>query len=357
MQGRLSRALKLTRTPYFSFASKELLFGNEARNKMLEGCDKLADAVQVTLGPNGRNVLIDQGFGPVKITKDGVTVAKAIEFSDKFVNMGASLVKSVANKTNDEAGDGTTTATVLARAIFREALKKVEIGVNLTEMKKGIDLAVTKVVEELKKISTPVLDKSQIKNIATISANGDEQIGGLLADLIEKVGKAGVITIGQSKTLKHEIEFVEGMKFDRGFISPYFINNQKSQKVEFEKPLILISEHKVSNFNQILKFLEVAMQKKRPLLIIADDVESEPLTSLILNKVQNSISVAAVKAPSFGDNRKAILNDIAILSGATVISEEVGVTFEDSDESVLGTAGRIEITKEDTVILNGNGDK
>jgi chaperonin GroEL len=206
MQSRFSRAaVKLTKTNFNSFASKELLFGNEARNKMLEGCDQLANAVQVTLGPNGRNVLIDQGFGPVKITKDGVTVAKAIEFSDRFANMGASLVKSVANKTNDEAGDGTTTATVLARAIFREALKKVEIGVNLTEMKKGIDLAVAKVVEELKKISIPVEDRNQIKNIATISANGDELIGSLLADLIEKVGKTGVITIGQSKTLKHEI--------------------------------------------------------------------------------------------------------------------------------------------------------
>ena len=358
MQSRVSQAARqLAQRVRYSFAAKELLFGNDARNRMLEGCDQLANAVQVTLGPNGRNVLIDQGFGPVKITKDGVTVAKAIEFSDRFANMGASLVKSVANKTNDEAGDGTTTATVLARAIFREALKKVEIGVNLTEMKKGIDLAVETLVAELRKISIEVKERSQIKNVGTISANGDEQIGELLAELIEKVGQSGVITIGQSKTLKHEIEFVEGMKFDRGYISPYFINNQKSQKVEFEKPLILISEHKITNFNQVLKFLEAAVQKKRPLLIIADDVESEPLASLILNRVQNSISVAAVKAPSFGDNRKAILNDIACITGATVISEEVGVTFEESDESVLGTAGKIEITKEDTVMLNGNGDK
>jgi chaperonin GroEL len=328
MKSSLSRiASSLTQRNAYKFASKELLFGNEARNKMLEGCDLLANAVQVTLGPNGRNVLIDSNYGSVKITKDGVTVAKAIEFSDKFANMGASLVKSVANKTNDEAGDGTTTATVLARAIFREALKKVEVGVNLTEMKKGIDLAVETIIKELKKISIPVKDKAQIKSIATISANGDEHIGELLSDLLEKVGNSGVITIGQSKTLKHEIEFIEGMKFDRGYISPYFITNHKDQKVEFEKPLILISEHKVSNFNQILKFVEFAVQKKRPLLIIADDIESEPLANLIVNKVQGGIAVAAVKAPSFGDNRKAILNDIAVLTGGTVVSEEVGVSY------------------------------
>ena len=288
----------------------------------------LANAVQVTLGPNGRNVLIDSGYGSVKITKDGVTVAKAIEFSDKFTNMGASLVKSVANKTNDAAGDGTTTATVLARAIFKEALKKVEVGVNLTEMKKGIDLAVHNIIAELKRISIPVKDKAQIRSVATISANGDEHIGELLSDLLEKVGNTGVISIGQSKTLKHEIEFIEGMKFDMGYISPYFINSHKDQKVVFEKPLILLSEHKVSNFNQILKYVEHAVQKKRPLLIVADDVESEPLANLIVNKVQGGINVVAVKAPSFGDNRKAILNDIAVLTGGTVVSEEVGVTFE-----------------------------
>ena len=271
--------------------------------------------------------------------------------------MGASLVKSVANKTNDAAGDGTTTATVLARAIFKEALKKVEVGVNLTEMKKGIDLAVHNIIEELKRISIPVKDKTQIRSVATISANGDEQIGELLSDLLEKVGNTGVISIGQSKTLKHEIEFIEGMKFDRGYISPYFINSHKDQKVVFEKPLILLSEHKVSNFNQILKYVEHAVQKKRPLLIVADDVESEPLANLIVNKVQGGINVVAVKAPSFGDNRKAILNDIAVLTGGTVVSEEVGVTFEESDESILGTAGKIEITKEDTVLLEGNGDR
>jgi chaperonin GroEL len=358
MQTAASRlAHRLTHRNLFAFASKELLFGNEARSKMLEGCDMLADAVQVTLGPSGRNVLIDSGYGTVKITKDGVTVAKAIEFSDKFKNMGASLVKSVASKTNDEAGDGTTTATLLARAIFKEALKKVEVGVNLTEMKKGIDLAVGTIVKELQKISIPIKEKSQIKQVATISANGDEHIGELLADLLDKVGNSGVISIGQSKTLKHEIEFIEGMKFDRGYISPYFINNHKEQKVEFERPLILLSEHKVSNFNQILKFVEFAVQKKRPLVIVADDVESEPLANLIVNKVQGGINVVAVKAPSFGDNRKAILNDLAVLTGGTVVSEEVGVTFEDSDESILGTAGKVEITKEDTVLLEGNGDK
>lgn len=224
-------------------------------------------------------------------------------------------------------------------------------------MKKGIDMAVETLVKELKKISIPVKDKAQIKSVATISANGDELIGELLSDLLEKVGNAGVITIGQSKTLKHEIEFIEGMKFDRGYISPYFINNHKEMKVEFEKPLILLSEHKVSNFNQILKFVELAVQKKRSLVIVADDIESEPLANLIVNKVQGGINVVGVKAPSFGDTRKAILNDIAILTGATVISEEVGVTFDESDESILGTTGKIEITKEDTVILQGNGDK
>jgi chaperonin GroEL len=243
----------------YNFASKELLFGNEARNKMLEGCDALANAVQVTLGPNGRNVLIDQAFGGVKITKDGVTVAKAIEFSDRFANMGASLIKSVADKANDQAGDGTTTATVLARAIFREALKKVETGINLSELKKGIDLAVSTMVKEIAQNSIKIQHSSQIKSVATISANGDTEIGELLANLFEKVGHSGVITIGQSKTLHHEIEFVEGLKFDRGYISPYFINNQKNQKVQFDKPLILITEHKITSFKQILKFLEFAM--------------------------------------------------------------------------------------------------
>ena len=315
----LSRSL--THSLKFHFAAKELVFGNDARAKMLEGCDALANAVQVTLGPNGRNVLIDQSFGGVKITKDGVTVAKAIEFSDRFSNMGASLVKSVASKANDEAGDGTTTATILARSIFREALKKVETGIQLSEMKKGIDLAVETIVAELRKMSIEVKDKSQIQSIATISANGDEEIGKLLADLLDKVGRSGVISIGQSKTLKHEIEFVEGMKFDRGYISPYFVNNQKTQKVELEKPLIFISEHKVTSFKHILKFLEYAVEKKRPLLIIADDVESEPLANLIVNKIQAGVQVCAVKSPSYGDNRKAILNDIGVLTGSTVISE------------------------------------
>lgn len=271
--------------------------------------------------------------------------------------MGASLVKSVASKANDEAGDGTTTATILARSIFKEALKKVQTGVHLSEMKKGIDLAVSTIVQELKKMSTPVESKSQIKSIATISANGDQEIGGLLADLIEKVGRSGVISIGQSKTLKHEIEFVEGMKFDRGYISPYFINNQKNQKVELEKPLILLSEHKITSFKHIVKYLEYAMEKKRPIIIVADDVESEPLTNLIVNKLQAGVQVCAVKAPSFGDNRKAILNDIAVLTGSTVISEDLGITLEDSDYTILGSAGKVEISKEDTVILNGSGDK
>lgn len=341
----------------YGFASKELLFSGEAREKMLKGCEELADAVQITLGPSGRNVLIDSSYGSVKITKDGVTVAKAIEFSDRFKNMGASLVKGVASKANDEAGDGTTTATILARSIFKEGLKGMEAGVNSADLRKGIQKAVDAIVAELKRMSVPVKDRKQIESVATISANGDKKIGALLAELFEKVGNQGSITIGQSKTMHHEIEFVEGMRFDRGYISPYFLTDQKTQKVTFEKPLILITEGKITSFQQILKFVEYSLEKKQPLLIIADDVESEPLANLIVNKVKAGIRVCAVKAPSYGDNRKAILNDIAVLTGSTVISDEIGVTFENAEVNVLGNAGKIEVSKEDTVVMNGNGDK
>eukprot|EP01017_Pseudomicrothorax_dubius_P024934 TRINITY_DN2655_c0_g1_i4.p1 TRINITY_DN2655_c0_g1~~TRINITY_DN2655_c0_g1_i4.p1 ORF type:complete len:359 (-),score=120.66 TRINITY_DN2655_c0_g1_i4:938-2014(-) len=288
-----------------SFASKSISFGKDCREKMLEGCNRLADAVQVTLGPKGRNVVIDQSFGAPKITKDGVTVAKNIEFSDRYMNIGAQLVKSVASKTNDEAGDGTTTATVLARAIFREGCKSVAAGMNPTDLRRGINLAVDTVVADLKKRSKHIKGKQAISNVATISANGDRQIGDLIAELIEKVGETGTITVADGRTLSHEIEFVEGMKFDRGFISPYFVTNSKTQKVELENPLILITDRKISTIQSILHLLEHVVNANRPLLIICDDVESEALATLVLNKLRGGLRVCAVKAPAFGDNRKA----------------------------------------------------
>jgi len=339
------------------FAAKELAFSVECRNKMLQGCEKLADAVQVTLGPKGRNVVIEQTFGAPKITKDGVTVAKAIEFADKLENIGASLVKSVASKTNDEAGDGTTTATVLARAIFKEGCKSVAAGMNPMDLRRGITLAVEHVVAELKKRSHQVKTKQQIANVATISANGDRNVGELIANLMERVGEHGTITVQDGKTLQHEIEFVEGMKFDRGYISPYFATDNKSMKADLERPYILISEKKISNIQSILHFLEHAMKENRPLIIIAEDVESEALATLVLNKLRGGLKVVAVKAPAFGDNRKAILNDIAILTGGQVISEDIGLTLEKSDASVLGVCKNVIVTKDDTIIMDGAGEK
>lgn len=315
------------------FASKDIVFGSVCRQKMLEGCEKLADAVQVTLGPKGRNVIIDQTFGSPKITKDGVTVAKNIEFADRYVNLGASLVKNVANKTNEEAGDGTTTATVLARAIFREGCKSVAAGMNPMDLRRGINLAVDAVVSDLKKRSKQIKTKESIAHVATISANGDQEIGNLIAELMNKVGESGTITVQDGKTLHHEIEFVEGMRFDRGYISPYFVTNSKNQKCEFENPYILLCDKKLSNLQSVLPILEHAAKTNRPLLLIVDDVESEALATLVLNKLRGGLKICAVKPPAFGDNRKAIMNDIAVLTGGTVISEEVGLTYEKAEPS------------------------
>ena len=313
------------------FAAKDIVFGDECRRKMLEGCEKLADAVQVTLGPKGRNVIIDQSFGSPKITKDGVTVAKAIEFSDRYQNLGASLVKNVASKTNDEAGDGTTTATVLARAIYKEGCKRVAAGLNPMDLRRGIDLAVKAVVADLKKRSKQIKGKESVANVATISANGDTEIGNLLAQLIEKVGETGTITVADGKTLQHEIEFVEGMRFDRGYISPYFVTNSKNQKCEFENAAILLCDKKLTNLQAILPILEHVAQKNQPLLIICDDVESEALATLVVNKLRGGLKICVVKPPAFGDNRKNIMTDIAVLTGATVIAEEVGLTWEKAE--------------------------
>lgn len=339
------------------FAGKKISFSTECRMKMLQGCDKLADAVQTTLGPKGRNVAIEQSFGAPKITKDGVTVAKAIDLTDKYENMGAQLVKQVASQTNDKAGDGTTTATILARAIFREGCKKVAAGMNPMDLRKGIQLAVEKVVEDLKSRSKSVKTTEMIANVGTISANGDKEIGGLIAKLMEKVGNHGTITVADGKTLNHEYEFVEGMKFDRGYISHYFATNPKTQKVEFENPYILITDRKVTNLQSILQFLEHTMKENRPILIIAEDIESEALATLVLNKIRGGVKVCAVKAPAFGDNRKAILNDIAVLTGGTCISEDLGLTLEKSEVTVLGRAKTVIVTKDDTIIMHGAGSK
>eukprot|EP00825_Cyclidium_porcatum_P052367 TRINITY_DN98_c0_g1_i3.p1 TRINITY_DN98_c0_g1~~TRINITY_DN98_c0_g1_i3.p1 ORF type:complete len:569 (+),score=147.12 TRINITY_DN98_c0_g1_i3:196-1902(+) len=339
------------------FAGKKIIFSTECRQKMLNGCDKLADAVQITLGPKGRNVAIEQSFGVPKITKDGVTVAKAIDLSDKYENMGAQLVKQVAQQTNDKAGDGTTTATVLARAIFKEGCKKVAAGMNPMDLRRGIQIAVEKVVEDLKKRSKAVKTTEMIANVGTISANGDKEIGGLIAKLMEKVGNHGTITVADGKTLHHEYEFVEGMKFDRGFISPYFVTDPKGQKVEFENPYILVTDRKITNLQSILQFLEHAMKENKPVLIVCEDIESEALATLVLNKIRGGVKVCAVKAPAFGDNRKAILTDIAVLTGGTCISEDLGLTLEKSEISVLGKAKTVIVTKDDTIIMHGAGSK
>lgn len=336
---------------------KEIKFGYEARVKMMEGCNELADAVQVTLGPKGRNVIIEEMFGGPKITKDGVTVAKSITFEDKYKNLGAELIKSVANKANDEAGDGTTTATVLARAIFREGCKSIAGGMNPMDLRRGINLAIEKVVEELKAMSTPVKGKSEIADVASISANNDREIGTLISELFEKVGNSGGITVEEGRTLQHEIEFVEGLKFDRGFQSPYFATNPKSNSCEMENPLILISNHKVGNLQSVIKFLEAAVQHNRPLLIISEEVETEPLTALILNRLKGNLRVCCVKAPGFGDGRKSQMQDIAIITGGTVIDEEVGLTYEQAEADVLGSAKKVIVTKDDCTIIDGSGQK
>lgn len=336
---------------------KELKFGVEGRAALLKGVNLLADAVSVTLGPKGRNVLIEQQFGSPKITKDGVTVARSITLQDKFEDMGAKLLQEVASKTNESAGDGTTSATVLGRSIFTESVKNVAAGCNPMDLRRGTQAAVEAVVNFLQKNKKEITTSEEIAQVATISANGDKHIGALLANAMEKVGKEGVITVKEGKTLEDELEVTEGMKFDRGFISPYFITNTKTGKVEFENPLMLLSEKKISSLQDILPSLELSNQTRRPLLIIAEDVDGEALAACILNKLRGQVQVCAVKAPGFGDNRKNTLGDIAILTGSTVFTEELDLKPENVTIDLLGSAGSISITKEDTVILNGEGSK
>mmetsp|Transcript_29223 Transcript_29223/g.92476 ORF Transcript_29223/g.92476 Transcript_29223/m.92476 type:complete len:568 (+) Transcript_29223:49-1752(+) len=344
------------RTAVRHMSGKDLRFGDEARALMLKGVDQLADAVQVTLGPKGRNAVIDQSFGAPKITKDGVTVAKSIEFKDRHMNLGAQLVRQVANKTNDIAGDGTTTATVLTRAIFSEGCKAVAAGMNPMDLRRGINLAVDAVLADLKARTKMISTKEEIKNVATISANSDHEIGEIIASAMERVGKEGVITVQDGKTLENELEVVEGMKFDRGYISPYFVTSPKNMKCEFENPLILLVEKKVSSLQSMLPLLEQVVKLQKPLVIIAEDIDGEALATLVVNKLRGGVNVAAVKAPGFGDNRKATLQDMAVLTNGTVISEDTGMKLETAEFSVLGTAKKVTISKDDTIILDGAGD-
>ncbi|CAJ0765649.1 455_t:CDS:2, partial [Entrophospora sp. SA101] len=336
---------------------KELKFGVEGRASLLNGVDILSKAVAVTLGPKGRNVLIEQPFGSPKITKDGVTVAKSITLKDKFENLGARLVQDVANKTNEIAGDGTTTATVLTHAIFVEGVKNVAAGCNPMDLRRGVQMAVDAIVKYLRENSRVITTSEEIAQVATISANGDIHVGNLIANAMEKVGKEGVITVKEGKTIDDELEITEGMRFDRGYISPYFITDAKSQKVEFEKPLILLSEKKISVLQDILPALETSAQQRRPLLIIAEDIDGEALAACILNRLRGNLQVAAVKAPGFGDNRKSILGDLAILTGGTVFSDELDIKLERATPDLFGSTGSATITKEDTIFLNGDGTK
>ncbi|HUZ33028.1 MAG TPA: chaperonin GroEL [Xanthobacteraceae bacterium] len=338
-------------------AAKEVRFSVDARDKMLRGVDILANAVRVTLGPKGRNVVLDKSFGAPRITKDGVTVAKEIELEDKFENMGAQMVREVASKTSDIAGDGTTTATVLAAAIVKEGSKAVAAGMNPMDLKRGIDLAVETVVEELKKNSKKVTSNAEIAQVGTISANGDKEIGDYLAKAMEKVGNEGVITVEEAKSLETELDVVEGMQFDRGYISPYFITNADKMRVEMEDPYILINEKKLSALNELLPLLEAVVQTGKPLLIVAEDVEGEALATLVVNKLRGGLKVAAVKAPGFGDRRKAMLQDIAVLTGGQAISEDLGIKLENVTIAMLGKAKKVMIDKENTTIVNGGGKK
>jgi chaperonin GroEL len=338
-------------------AAKEVRFSVDARDKMLRGVDILANAVKVTLGPKGRNVVLDKSFGAPRITKDGVTVAKEIELEDKFENMGAQMVREVASKTSDIAGDGTTTATVLAAAIVKEGSKAVAAGMNPMDLKRGIDLAVETVVEELKKNSKKVTSNAEIAQVGTISANGDKEIGDYLAKAMEKVGNEGVITVEEAKSLETELDVVEGMQFDRGYISPYFITNADKMRVEMEDPYILINEKKLSALNELLPLLEAVVQTGKPLLIVAEDVEGEALATLVVNKLRGGLKVAAVKAPGFGDRRKAMLQDIAVLTGGQAISEDLGIKLENVTLAMLGKAKKVMIDKENTTIVNGGGKK
>ena len=338
-------------------AAKEVKFDTEARAKMLRGVDILANAVKVTLGPKGRNVVLEKSFGAPRITKDGVTVAKEIELSDKFENMGAQMVREVASKTNDLAGDGTTTATVLAQAIVREGTKAVAAGMNPMDLKRGVDMAVDAVVKDLASKAKKITTNDEISQVGTISANGDTEIGKMLADAMQKVGNEGVITVEEAKSLATELDVVEGMQFDRGYLSPYFITDSEKMRVVLEEPYILIHEKKLSNLQNLLPVLEAVVQSSRPLLIIAEDVEGEALATLVVNKLRGGLKVAAVKAPGFGDRRKAMLEDLAILTNGQVISEDLGIKLENVTLDMLGRAKRIVINKEDTTVVDGAGAK
>ncbi len=338
-------------------AAKDVRFSTDARDRMLKGVNTLADAVKVTLGPKGRNVVLDKSFGAPRITKDGVTVAKEIELEDKLENMGAQMVKEVASRTNDEAGDGTTTATVLAQAIVREGLKQVAAGLNPMDLKRGIDLATSKVVEDIRKMSRDVKDSDEVAQVGTISANGEAEIGQQIADAMQKVGNEGVITVEENKGLETETDVVEGMQFDRGYLSPYFVTNADKMTSELEDCMILLHEKKLSSLQPMVPLLESVIKSQKPLLIIAEDVEGEALATLVVNKLRGGLKIAAVKAPGFGDRRKAMLQDIAILTGGQVISEDLGMKLESVTMDMLGTAKKVQITKDETTIVDGAGAK
>jgi len=338
-------------------SAKEVKFGEAARAAKMRGVNILSDAVKVTLGPKGRNVVLDKSFGAPTVTKDGVSVAKEIELKDKFENMGAQMVKEVASKTSDVAGDGTTTATVLAQSMLREGLKAVAAGMNPMDLKRGIDKAVVATVAQLQSISKPCADHKEIAQVGTVSANSDESVGSIIAESMEKVGKEGVITVEEGKTLENELEVVEGMQFDRGYLSPYFINDQDAMSADMENPMILIHDKKISNIRDMLPMLEATAKAGRPLLIIAEDVDGEALATLVVNNIRGIVKVCAVKAPGFGDRRKAMLQDLAILTGGQVISEEVGMSLEAASIDDLGSAKRVQITKENTTVIDGAGGK
>ncbi len=338
-------------------AAKDVRFSSDARDKMLRGVDILANAVKVTLGPKGRNVILDKSFGAPRITKDGVTVAKEIELDDKFENMGAQMVREVASKTNDTAGDGTTTATVLAQAIVREGAKLVAAGMNPMDLKRGVDLAVGEAVKDIAKRSKKIKESSEVAQVGSIAANGDKSIGKMIADAMQKVGNEGVITVEEAKSLETELDVVEGMQFDRGYLSPYFITNAEKMLAELEDPYILIHEKKLSSLQPMLPVLEAVVQTGKPLVIIAEDIEGEALATLVVNKLRGGLKVAAVKAPGFGDRRKAMLEDIAILTGGTMIAEDLGIKLENVTVQMLGKAKRVRIEKENTTIINGAGKK
>jgi chaperonin GroEL len=337
-------------------AAKDVYFGNDSRSKMVEGVNILANAVKVTLGPKGRNVVIERSFGGPAVTKDGVTVAKEIELKDKLQNMGAQMVKEVASKTADNAGDGTTTATVLAQAIVKEGMKYVTSGHNPMDLKRGIDKATTAAVEQLSKLSKPCETSAEIAQVGTISANADAEIGKMIADAMERVGKEGVITVEDGKSLQNELDVVEGMQFDRGYLSPYFINNQDKQTVELDQPFILLFDKKITNIRDMIPVLEAVSKAQKPLLIIAEDVEGEALATLVVNSMRGIVKTCAIKAPGFGDRRKAMLEDLAILTGGQVVAEELGLTLDKITTEHLGMAGRVEVSKENTIIIDGAGD-